>query len=629
MSAMVTRLNHRGPDHTDTYEDDVAAIGHTRLAILDLSAAGRQPMIYGTRVITFNGEIYNHKSLRNDLDREFPGVWHSRSDTETLLRAVCCWGDEVVTRIGGMFAFAVWDAERQRLFCARDPFGKKPLYYWHSPNGLAFASEVEALMAALNGRPNPDPVAMSSFLLRGYSPAGGSIYSGVSTLKGGQCLSFEAGTGALRTWTYSEPKFSLGQNRERVSDVVSEVEARFRLAVERRLLSDAPVGLLLSGGVDSTLVCLEASRDLTAFTAVFPGSRNDESRHAQHVAKHAGLRHRRIDVTPLSFPDLLQQVVQCFGEPFGDSSAIPAYNLFQGLKHHVKVALTGDGGDEVFAGYTDVRLFWLRKQLASTPWQLPLVRRVATLLTEARKRPTRLAGFLLAALTAPGDELFTLLYREGWTRAWRRSLMRPEAWLAFGEDQIEKDLRSAFREAGDSDLERYLNVNLERLTQCFLVKIDRTSMAHSIEARCPMLDIDLFDCVRTLSVDVLLAAGQPKSVPKRMVAKRLGRTFAYRRKMGFSPPLGEWLAHPAVSQWVETNLTDGHSYVSSLVSEGSIHQLLTQHAGGQDQAGRLWRLLFLNAWHARYYGSGSARVANVGAKLAPDTEVSLGPGEAG
>lgn len=379
-------------------------------------------------------------------------------------------------------------------------------------------------------------------------------------------------------------------------------------AIERRLQSDVPVGVVLSGGVDSSLVSLIAAerspRPIRTFTASF-SEREFETHHARLIVRRAASLHREIAVSMDAPAATLARLARVYGEPFGDDSAIPTLALFDGLKPNVKVALTGDGGDEVFANYKDVRAFLARRSLR---WlvgagDLAPFRGIDRLIQD-RRRWLRQLGYGIAAVRSSGAELYYALHRGGWLETWRRSAMRPEAWRATGQAGPEIELREQFAAGGASDLERYLNLSFERLTQGFLVKIDRAAMENSIAARSPLLDVDLFQWVSGLPLAVLLHEARPKALLKDLLDERVGAPVSRRSKMGFTPPLSSWLRRPATVAWVKEKLGDRESLAYRLFEPSGLGRLIRRHAEGADHTGRLWKLLVLNEWHAWAYGAG-------------------------
>lgn len=603
---MTRRLIHRGPDDSGIYTAGGINLGHRRLSILDLSPKGHQPMVAGDAVLTFNGEIYNYRELRAEL--ESLGIsFNSNGDTEVLLKSYLTWGIDCIRRFRGMFAFAIWDGHRRRLICGRDPFGKKPFYYHFDGARLIFASEPEALVTGLTKRPELDAPCVAHYLLKGYMPLKKSIYQSINTLPPANVMTWDLISTELKLERYVEVGFNLAENSRKYDRAVllEECEGALKQSVRRRLASDVPIGTLLSGGVDSSLVTMlaaESSSDMQkAFTISFDEQGFDETPFASQVAAISAVPHHIIEGKNHNLPSMLDQLLTVFGEPFGDPSAIPSYLVFNSLKNHVTVALTGDGGDEVFAGYKGVRLFHLRKMLLAFSGATDLMPMAGMLmLIHHRNRRLREAGYFLAALREKSSDAYYMLHQSGWTELWRKRAMRPEMWRATDESQIDQNDRDAFVAAGKGDLERYLNMMLERLAQYFLVKIDRTSMANSIEARSPMLDADLISLTQNLSSEQLVKGGEEKSLLKEILETRMGREFSRRKKMGFTPPLGNWLASPQTRSWLEDRLTDPESLSYAVFKPESIRQLLNK-TGGTDHSGRIWKLIFLNEWHRKAY----------------------------
>jgi asparagine synthase (glutamine-hydrolysing) len=607
---MLDLIAHRGPDDQGVHSIGHGCLGHRRLSIIDLSPAGHQPMLDGQNAVVFNGEIYNHRELRKEL--EATGArFRSRSDTETLLAGYRFWGPDLVHRLRGMFAFALWDDDARTLFAARDPFGKKPFYYHWDGKVFTFASEVEAVVTGLGARPGIDPSGISHFLLKGYFPRGRSVYSSIQTLKSGACLLVDPEKATVREWEYWNPRFEPAlASEEALEATLGSLDPAIELAVRRRFESDVPVGVLLSGGVDSSLISLVSAESMSGrfrtFTATFKGTLGDESRFAALVAERAGTEHLEVEVPMAGLPELLPRLARAYGEPFGDYSSIPCYCLFEALKPHVKVVLTGDGGDEVFAGYKCARLFRFRESTRAIHGLLDFLGFEWLLsLTCSKSRKARETAFALIALRKSADAAWYSLHRDGWTQGWRKRFLRPEVWASSGGAEADARDRKEFNASGSTDLERYLNSHLERLTQGFLVKIDRASMAHAIEARSPLLDIDLFEKVRCLPAAFLLGNGEPKGLLKEMVGRRMGQAFARRPKMGFTPPLSAWLRTDPAARWVEERLTARDSFARSLLEPRSIRKLLDLHRRGQEHASRLWMLLFLSEWHGIHLGAAS------------------------
>lgn len=602
---MTDMLRHRGPDGLGFYQDQHTCLGHTRLAILDLSTRANQPMKDGNAAIVFNGEIYNYLQLRHELISAGV-VFITQSDTEVLIKGYLKWGTQIVGKIRGMYAFAIWDADQQTLFCGRDPFGKKPFYYTEANGQILFASELPALLEGLDGAPEISLPTLAYYLARGYNPEGQTIFDSIKTLPPGHCLLYGLRSPQVTLRRHWQGCFQLDALAMEAPQALETCETLLREAVATRLQSDVPLGTLLSGGVDSSLIsCLAREKipgEMHTFSVAFKGSQLDESRYARQVAERIGSQH--LELPGRDSPDLaetLSRLVKIYGEPFGDYSSIPSVDIFQAIKKHITVVLTGDGGDEVAAGYKDVKLFlfrnligWLRGLGNLAPLGL------IDSLTNSPWRQAREAGYALASARHQGADAFLALFAKQWNPTLRKKFLRKEWWDRTGQEETEEGERAKFAAAGRDDLERYLNRNLERLTQGYMVKVDRAAMASSVEARCPMLDVDLFAFCSQLHRSILLDDWGPKSLFKKMLSRYMGKQFATRPKGGFTPPLAEWLRTPQNSRWAQACLGDKEGLVYSMFRPEGLTMLIKQHGKGMDNTARIWNLLFLNQWHKEF-----------------------------
>jgi asparagine synthase (glutamine-hydrolysing) len=607
LNSMLGLIHHRGPDHTGIFQDKNICLGHCRLSIIDLSANANQPMVCTNKAaIVHNGEVYNFLELRKEL--EILGhVFKSNSDTEVLLLGYLQWGEDVVNKIKGFFSFAIWDIEKQILFCARDPFGKKPFYYYWDKKRFIFSSEIEALISGIGFRPAPNYEGFSHYLLKGYFEAGLSAYKNIYSLKAGHILRLETKTSHLESKPYCVPKFNLGEIDIDYESALDEGKKFIGEAVKSRLMADVPIGILLSGGVDSSLVAmfssLNSQKTVEALTISFKEKQFDESSYAKQIAGNLGIKHRIINTSSINLSFFLTKLAQVYGEPFGDESAIPTYQAFEAAGAYAKVILTGDGADEVFGGYVGTDLYILRarmqpffKYLSFLSYGWPEI------FLCSKYRFSRQLAHLGTAMRFDGAEAFYSLYRDSWTKNQRQSAMRKEGWERIGANFIETKIRLAYLDSGKTDMERYLNLGLERLTGGFLVKTDRSSMAHSVEARCPMLDIDLFNFISRLPEKILFFNNTKKDIPKKILAQRVGKDFAYRRKMGFTPPISCWLRDKNISEWLKVKLLNPKGIVFELFEPDKIRSMIENHRKGYNHSSRLWKLLFLEEWFDKKFG---------------------------
>jgi asparagine synthase (glutamine-hydrolysing) len=587
-------LYHRGPDGGGVWEhrDHDVLLGHRRLAIIDLTPTGFQPMVddSGRFVITFNGEIYNYQEIRQEL-LTVGYTFRGSCDTEVLLYAYKHWGEACLDRLNGMFAFGIYDkgtAElRPSLFLARDRAGKKPLYYALEGRSLRFASELKAL----GHRGDLDMAALNSYLALGCYPGEMSILKGVRKLLPGHAATFSPSTGAWRTWAWWKlpAQESFDADPEQLTD---EIAALLEDSVRRRLISDVPVGIFLSGGLDSSLVTAAAahvsSTPVKTFTIRVPASGFDESPYATLVARHFGTDHHELAANAASLA-VLDDMAAFFDEPLADSSLIPTFMVSRLTRRYVTVALGGDGGDEIFGGYPHVlnallgqrRFGWLPTSFWRT---LADVANVLPVGTKGRNR--------------------VLSWQEGpaLARAWgtpyfdigaRRQLLGLEVLAELGEDLAAPELGRKRLMASESDLVRGLGVLdfSTTLPDDFLVKIDRASMMNALEVRSPFLDHRLVDLAFRRVPSALKCDGNETRRIERLLAKRwLPPSLDIRRKQGFSVPLGDWFrcAGPAAIRERLRGLPD-------IIDKVFVEDQVQGHMAGRENGSRLFALAMLAA----------------------------------
>jgi len=502
--SMADRLRHRGPDGDGLWSEPGVALAHRRLSILDLSDDARQPMVCGDHVLTYNGELYNHEALRRDL----PGPWRSSGDTEVLLRLLARDGTAALGRLVGMFAFGLWDQATRRLLLVRDRVGIKPLYYRLLPDGIAFASELKALR--LLGTPDIDRSAVRDFLFHGYVPAPKSIYSGIHKLPAGHVLSWQDGRVSVER--YWEPSALIA-----LRDAV----------IPAQTLADVPVGLFLSGGIDSALTAYYLRQPRT-YTLGFERSARSEADAARALAAHLQTVHTGMTAQAADFGDALAAIPALFDEPFGDSAAWSNYLVAQFARREVTVALSGEGGDEIFCGYPR---YWSDIGARSTPLNRMLARCLPPLtrLGQSMQRHayTGLPAYAAALGGLTAVQVDTLL-----APAWRES---GYDYLWFYRRFWREDLTPLARL-------RWLDLNTD-LAEGLLTKVDRTSMAHSLEVRPPLLDHRLVEFM--LGVDPALlvdrAHRRGKLLVRELMAPRLPPGHLDRPKSGFGLPVRHWI----------------------------------------------------------------------------------------
>ena len=589
-------LRHRGPDDEGSWQsgDGRVALGHRRLSIIDLSSAGRQPMpdATGALQITFNGEIYNYRELRRELEAA-GHTFRTSTDTEVLLEAYRHWDLDFLPRLNGMFAFGLFDANRNRLLLARDRAGEKPLFYRANGATFAFASELKALFADPECPRRLDLEALDYYLAFGYVPGDRCLVQGIRKLPQGHALTLDLGSGALTTWRYWELPHAVGIDRHDDDALVAELDRLLEDSVRLRLVADVPVGVMLSGGIDSSLVTAIAARvsarPVKTFTISFPGSGAfDEAPFARQVSRHFGTDHVEL-AGELASIELLPDLARQYDEPIADSSMVPTFLVSRLIRGEATVALGGDGGDELFGGYPHHS--WVQQQARMGGW-VPapagaVIRRLATRLPMGTKG----RNFLLGMSAPPPLNIvqFNVLFDSearrqllsGVTGAqWQPN--RPEAYKAA----LCLASESPLRQSTALDFQTYMVDDI-------LVKVDRASMLCSLEVRAPFLDPRLVDFAFGALPDRLRAtATERKRLLRRLAARLLPATLDLTRKQGFSLPLDKWFKGDW-GRYIEDVLTSGDA---PLFDQRAIRQLVSGQRRGFSNTHRLFALAMIELW---------------------------------
>ncbi len=632
IESMTRVLTHRGPDSVGSWVDteNGVALGHRRLSILDLAESGNQPMISasGRFVIAYNGEIYNHQRLRAEIDRAGHYLlWRGNSDTETLLAAVECWGLEgALGRLIGMFAFALWDKQTRSLVLARDRFGEKPLYYGWSGGSFIFGSELKVFRAVPGFSSALSRQALCRYLKYMCVPAPFSIYSDVFKIEPGcflevtdkppvasQSVPLRPGQsyGAIkihRWWSLSS-SISSRASYKFDSDVKAtrQLESQLSESVRFQTLADVPIGAFLSGGVDSsTIVALmqsQSTRPVKTFTIGFDETGFDESPHALAVARYLGTDHHEMRISAQMARDVIPSLPWMYDEPFADSSQIPTHLVCKAARQHVTVALSGDGGDELFGGYN--RYFWgpkvwdrvawipfpLRKALGSTIKSIPMsgwdalsgLAGVSRLGDKAHKLASRLRS------VRDMDDLYWTLVTEWQDPA---SVVRgvedlpPSPWasnhaLPVGLDSVE---RMMFRDT------------MTYLPDDILCKVDRAAMACSLETRVPFLDHRVVELAWRLPMNMKIRGNTSKWALRQVLYKYVPKELIERPKAGFAIPIGQWLRGP-LRDWAEDLLSESRLNAEGYFYAKPIRQAWAEHlTGRRDNTSKIWSILMFQAW---------------------------------
>jgi asparagine synthase (glutamine-hydrolysing) len=596
-------LRHRGPDGHGQHRCDRAVMGHRRLAIIDV-AGGSQPMCSpdGQVWIVFNGEIYNFASIREELAAAGRPL-STNSDTEVLLHAYLEWGEECLPRLNGMFAFAIYDGRSQTLFAARDRFGEKPLYVLERDGAVYLASESKALVAAGLIERRLDPVALYSYFANSYVMGPRTIFRGLRRLQPGCWLKADgAGVREQRYWAPPQPSEELDDERW----AVEEILAILRDSVKLRLVSDVPVGFFLSGGADSSAVVALASevsgQRLDTFSVGFAEARYDEREHARYVAKKLGTRHHEFVLEPGSM-DLIEQIAWHADEPFADPSALPTWYLSQLASRHVKVALSGDGGDEMFAGYDSYRGHVLSERVRKLPASLRSAAAAAI-----RAMPVSDAGKRVACLRlARNIEDAGLEAGERFVAkqqvVFRREFLAGISPYLTEHASIDND-RALFAPMFDGLRSPLAGMTLWQqsvsLVDDMLVKVDRMSMAHGLEVRTPFLDHRLAELMNRVSFDTKMPGGRQKYLLRKAIERYFPSEFVWRRKQGFSVPLSYWF-RDSLSDYIRQRLLAPGAMVSHVFKREALERIIAEHVRlARDWSFALWALLMFETWCSRY-----------------------------
>ncbi len=613
LERMVRTLAHRGPDDSGAVVCGPCGLANTRLAVIDLSAAGHQPMHVvhpaGDTWIAYNGEVYNFGSVRASLE-ESGHRFFSHSDTETLLRSYIQHGAPAfIQPFRGMFALAIWDARRRRLVLARDRLGEKPLYYWQDTGWLVFGSEIKALLQhpAVTARLNRSLIP--HYLAYGYAPAPDTLFEGIHQLSPGMLLTADLGDGSAKVsikpfWEAPYPVVDAAVDEE---EITSGLLNQLREAVQMRMLADVPLGAFLSGGLDSAavvaLMAQASSHAVRTFSIGFEDEPSfDETPYARQVAAQFATEHHEFIVRP-DVLNLVGELVWHHDQPFGDSSAIPTYLVSKLARQHVTVALTGDGGDELFAGYDRFRAAQLSRLYERIP--RPLQHAVAHTLdrlpeTTHYRGLIRRAGRFAQTVGLEMPERYL---------SWVRYV--PSRWVvalvgAGSEKAVQGHYRTYFTSHNDRHADeavaQLLDVNLKTyLPEDLLVKVDRCSMAVSLEARAPFLDHILFEYAARIPLRLKLRHGVKKYILKRALRGLLPEGIIHRQKHGFGVPVGSWF-RGELAAFARQTLLSPAAAGRGILQIQSVRAMLDAHQQGRSDLGQaLWALLTFELWMQRYF----------------------------
>lgn len=627
LSEMLNASSYRGPDSKGIWVDNgnFAYLGHNRLAILDLSSAGHQPMQSPSNrfCISFNGEIYNHLTLRSMLSKEQNLSWKGSSDTETILNCIECWGlDKTLEKLTGMFAFALWDTKNHELYLVRDRMGEKPLYYasndLSNPANIVFASEIASLKRYSKLNFEIDKKASSAFLQLGYIPSPLSIYENTKKLQPGCFLkfSFAKRTISIKSYWRQDSAYLCNQNNFNGltrDEVILNLEERLLKTIDNQMISDVPIGAFLSGGIDSSLVVSLmqklSSSPVETFSIGFENPAYDESEYAKKIARQIGTSHNELIITPEMALDIIPSLQDVYSEPFADSSQIPTLLVSKFAKTKVTVSLSGDGGDELFCGYNRyfyTAKFWkivshlplsLRKILSKTILMLPQDKLASfiNIITFSNKRlaSLRLDEKLQKAAHAfsarDAIEVYYQLIKLGYEYNAPHNFNLQKEFKKIQSSNFKKNY---IEEMMFIDSQTYLPDDI-------LVKVDRAAMFHSLETRVPFLDHEIVQFAWDLPLEYKFHEGKSKWILREILAKYISRNHFERPKMGFGIPIDSWIRGP-LRDWSYSLLSKSLIEKFNIIDFDASNKILNLHMSGKRNCQyELWPLLIIQSWAIR------------------------------
>ncbi len=602
---MATTIRHRGPDANGLWSGGSAVLAHRRLSVIDLSVDANQPMVdpESGLVIVFNGEIYNFRSIRKELEQRGVKVV-TNSDTEILLKAYREWGADCLAKLDGMFAFAIWDPRRERLFAARDPFGEKPFFYWISPTGgIVFASEMKAILEVPEVPRRIDPKGLSQYLALNYVLSPTTILAGIKKLEPAHYLELDRDRGyrQQRYWDLSKSFCTKATYRD-INEAADEFIELFDRSVQSRMVSDVPLGAFLSGGVDSSsvvasMVAQGGAHNVKTFSAGFKEKTYSELPHAMRAANHLEVDHNETIVLG-NIRDDYSNIIDAADEPFADSSFIPMYYLAEFARRQVTVALSGDGADELFLGYqtynADKLAHWMR--FTPTPLIDALEWGTSALVPATRNKVSfdyKLKHFLRGMGATAGRAHFNWRLIQD-TRA-VQEILEPELYREVKEYDPYDEFKAFEAEVADChylDKASYVDIKTW-LVDDILVKVDRSTMAHSLEARVPFLTREIAEFAAALPVEYKLKRLANKRIVKASQVHRLPQHVLDRKKEGFNAPVSHWLVNE-LREEIEGTIRNG----TGVFHGSNVRRLLDQHVSKNEDNGlKLFGILNFELWH--------------------------------
>jgi asparagine synthase (glutamine-hydrolysing) len=610
LKGMIAKMNavllHRGPDGGGEYISGGIALGHRRLSIIDLSDLAAQPMVSANKrfVMTYNGEVYNFKEIRSKLEARGSKL-RSQSDSEVVLEAYAAWGKSAFAMFNGMFSVAIWDTYEKRLVLARDRFGIKPLYYSSSGNKIIFASEIKAILAVSGNTPTLSRQGLIEYLHYGITHGAQTLYESIYKLDAGHYLEWQQPSDNRENYEFQPKPFwsleDIGTHKPPRAEAVAVIKEKLENAVERHLIADVPVGLFLSGGLDSTTICALAAKStnqrLQTWSVEFEGqTANSELGLARQVAQQFDTDHNELTLTFLNLKEVIEQMTETHDQPFGDPANVPLYLMTRALGDSTKVVLQGDGGDELFGGYTRYNLLKYRRI-----WQLLRPLTSLTKRLPANSKNGQRLHRMLTALSMQGNaqSQARLLTEEVSHQSVSRLLRPPIAQELCVNNPSRRYMELASLVTGQSAAQAMLWMDTQiLLPDQFLEKVDRSTMANSIEVRVPMLDTELTDYVMGLPAAMKLQGGS-KSLLREATGNLLPAAVTQGKKRGFGVPYAEWLSGP-LANYTKERILSGNGLLKELFLNSELEMLVDDNIHTRGFRGfMLYKLLMLAVWSDR------------------------------
>ena len=598
ISILLKYLQNRGPDSTDILNiNEKLTLGHTRLSIIDIDNRSNQPMMTRSKknVIVFNGEIYNYKDLKKSFFNNF--VFKTNSDTEVLIEGIEKYGFDFLDNVRGFYSFAVYNYECKKIFLAKDLFGKKPLFYYKNSAEFYFSSELHGLTKIIkDNNKNINHFGLTHYFWKGYFHEENTIYKNIKSVIPGEILEFNLNENILKNVKRNNSlKFKFNSQDIRREE---NIEALLSQSIDYRKVSDVKISYLLSGGVDSSLVCKFAS-DNEKINTYYAKNQNDENIFddmSNEVSKSIESNHNLLEINDLKLDDILKKNFEMFNEPFADYSSIPSYLIYKKISQKTKVAISGDGADEIFGGYQDYKLFALKNFINKLPStsNLSLSYKI---LNQFKFLPKKIL-YLFFSFYLNEENLYHLLFNGGWNLYYRKNYMKNNIFNEYFNENLEESVSKKYLDSGNSCLERGFNSYLERLKYDFLVKVDRASMINSLEVRCPFLDLETFNKMKLCNPFSMISLFKTKKELKKILERQgLGYLNKHKKK-GFSIPIEKYLVEKRGIEILHT-LVESNSIICDYFDKSKISEMISNKKNIQDNYFRLWILLVFNYWHSQ------------------------------